>query len=151
MENFVLSKTNPNDSTGGKGCLCSNRETKDCKPPFVVFQGPKLQDRLSPFPVACQNCISQALKGMDDTAELLTIGYVDDARPNLGAVSPESMDVVNKIVHENWLPEPGEDYVPSDLAERIALLPETVAETLTVEEHVAQRDDTGVTLKVPSL
>ena len=148
MENFILSKTNPNDSTGGKGCLCSNRETADCKPPFVVFQGPKLQDRHSPFPVACQNCISQALKGMEQTSELQTIGYADDARPNLGTVTPESIDVVAKIMDENWIPEPGEDYVPPDLASKLA--PEPEAKTMTVEEHVEERDATEP-VRVPSL
>jgi len=87
MENFTISSTNPNESTGGRGCLCSPVHSRDCRPPFVVFHGDELLDESSPHPVACRNCIEAALEQMDDERNILPVGdVVQQPEPELEVV-----------------------------------------------------------------
>lgn len=75
MENFTISSTNPNQETGGAGCLCYPDGSRDCQPPYVVFHGDELLDPLSPHAVACRGCVSRALERMD-TEETVPVGDI---------------------------------------------------------------------------
>jgi hypothetical protein len=54
---FYVSSINPNDTTGGGGCICSPERQPDCKPPYVVFPGNDMENIASPHVVACQACL----------------------------------------------------------------------------------------------
>jgi len=61
--NFKVVDFNPNESTGGAGCLCSEVATADTKGPFVVFYGDNEMDSaVSPVPVLCAGCASEAYR-----------------------------------------------------------------------------------------
>lgn len=52
---------NPNDVTGGGGCLCSQTPNSDTGGPFVVFIGETEMDSIiSPTPVLCAGCVAEA-------------------------------------------------------------------------------------------
>lgn len=58
---FFVSDTNPNDTTGGGGCVCSPERQPDCKPPYVVFPGNDMENIASPHVVLCQACVTAAV------------------------------------------------------------------------------------------
>lgn len=74
---FQLSQTNPNNSTGGGGCICDELQQTDCKAPFVVCYGNTMDSSVSPHVVACARCIGEmsALLG----SEALTLDNPGDA------------------------------------------------------------------------
>lgn len=61
-ERFKIVGVNPNDATGGKGCLCSETQNVDCQGPFAVFEVPEMDSPLSPFPVLCVSCAEAVVK-----------------------------------------------------------------------------------------
>ena len=64
--NAVVVDINPNESTGGAGCLCSETQITDTKGPFVVFFGDNEMDSaVSPVPVLCAGCARSAVKLLD--------------------------------------------------------------------------------------
>ena len=64
--NAVVVDINPNESTGGAGCLCSETQITDTKGPFVVFFGDSEMDSaVSPVPVLCAGCARSAVKLLD--------------------------------------------------------------------------------------
>lgn len=80
---------------------------------------------------------------MENVAEIQTVGYLGD-NPR-GQVMPEQIDVVQKVIDENWLPLAEEmKAIPAGIGTVIPSGPE--AKTQTVEEHVEERS-----VKVPSL
>lgn len=67
LEQFTITDRNPNDESGGGGCLCSpNKKVASCIGPFVVFQNaevagdPDAGVHNSPHAVACNRCVLQA-------------------------------------------------------------------------------------------
>lgn len=67
-ELFKISSRNPNDVTGGGGCLCSETSLADCEPPYIVFYGQTLDNPLSPTPVLCHRCALAGVKGCEGEA-----------------------------------------------------------------------------------
>jgi hypothetical protein len=64
---FVISEVNPNDTTGGGGCL-GNGEQKgaDCVGPFVIFHAIETDSIISPHAVLCSHCLKAAAKQIED-------------------------------------------------------------------------------------
>ncbi len=54
---FFTSDTNPNDTTGGGGCICDPEAQRDCLPPYLIFPGQSLEGIASPHVVACYECL----------------------------------------------------------------------------------------------
>ena len=63
LENFKLSSKNPNDTTGGGGCLCHphGKPTGACGP-YVIFHAACTDEPLSPHAVMCAGCVRAANK-----------------------------------------------------------------------------------------
>lgn len=57
---FEVVNENPNEITGGGGCVCSETKQPDCVGPFVVFYAQSLETVQSPHVVACAKCINDA-------------------------------------------------------------------------------------------
>lgn len=65
-----LVKNNPNDTTGGGGCLCHPIKATDTVGPFVVFEATETDSNLSPYAVLCAECFDQCKKLFEDGDEL---------------------------------------------------------------------------------
>lgn len=59
-------EVNPNDVTGGSGCLCDEVEGRDTKGPFVAFISQDMDSNLSPTPVLCAGCARQCVEELDE-------------------------------------------------------------------------------------
>lgn len=71
-ERFYVSDTNPNDTCGGGGCVCSEGKVSDCAGPYVIFPAVETDNNLSPFVVIGCNCLRAAAKALD--GEVLSAG-----------------------------------------------------------------------------
>ena len=91
-EQFTVSDTNPNDAVGGGGCVCSETESPDCKPPYAVFYASETASNISPHTVICLNCAAafvEAAKGevaqvgeKDPEQEIITTATVVELPPD---------------------------------------------------------------------
>lgn len=59
-DHFMISTTNPNERSGGGGCLCSEAKIADAKGPFIVFHGVETDNPFSPYAVLCADCACNA-------------------------------------------------------------------------------------------
>ena len=58
MPIFTIVDENPNEVTGGAGCLCGGEVScTDTKGPFVVFHNSEMQSHISPHAVLCAGCV----------------------------------------------------------------------------------------------
>ncbi len=85
---FFVTDTNPNDNTGGGGCVCSPMKQVDCQPPYVVFPGNDMENISSPNVVICALCI--------DAADAALIGE------RLGAGEPSTIMDAEPIDADGW-------------------------------------------------
>lgn len=86
-QQFLLSETNPNDSTGGGGCICDEEKQRDCKPPYVVCYQNGMESPISPHVVACASCIEKMYElVVDPDAEQAVVGNRGDSE----SVNPSS-------------------------------------------------------------
>lgn len=53
---FFVTDENPNDTTGGGGCVCDPQRQQDCKPPYAVFPGNDMENIASPHVVLSFDC-----------------------------------------------------------------------------------------------
>jgi hypothetical protein len=83
-QQFNVSDRNPNETTGGGGCICDRRKLTDCKGPFVVFYGNLMEDPKSPHPVLCYACARKAVDRMENEVPL-AIGELE------GVSGPEEL------------------------------------------------------------
>jgi hypothetical protein len=60
LGNYSVTETNPNDATGGGGCLCSDTKVEGTTGPYVVFNAVETDFIGSPFPVLCSGCLCDA-------------------------------------------------------------------------------------------
>lgn len=73
LEQFRIVDSNPNEITGGNGCLCSpDQKPTGCEPPFVEFPNAVMDTPASPRAVACKACIVAAAE---------KLGYVEAPAP----------------------------------------------------------------------
>lgn len=56
---FYLSDTNPNDTTGGGGCLCSPIRESDTRGPYIVIPSNDMESIASPHVVVCAECLKE--------------------------------------------------------------------------------------------
>lgn len=64
---FFVTDENPNDTTGGGGCVCDPQRQIDCKPPYAVFPANDMENIASPHVVICQSCACAVALQMDST------------------------------------------------------------------------------------
>lgn len=74
-ERFIILDRNPNDDTGGGGCLCSNEKVTDCVGPFVVFNATDMDSPISPHQVIGCRCLARASERIK--GEALGSGHED--------------------------------------------------------------------------
>lgn len=72
---FHVVENNPNEVTGGGGCLCSPIKGHDTKGPFVVFPNTETESNLSPHAVICAGCVKACARKLK-TDEPLAAGEV---------------------------------------------------------------------------
>ena len=76
---FMVTDTNPNDVTGGGGCICDEVKQRDCKPPFAVFYGNEMESLASPHVVVCRACYQALAEAFD--GEILSAGEKSPVEP----------------------------------------------------------------------
>lgn len=54
---FKIVARNPNDVTGGGGCVCSESKSRDTQGPFATCPGNDMESIRSPHVVICAGCI----------------------------------------------------------------------------------------------
>lgn len=54
---MYASSENPNDVTGGGGCLCHPIKSTDTVGPFVIFPATDCENNRSPHAVVCAGCV----------------------------------------------------------------------------------------------
>lgn len=62
MSQVSLSETNPNETTGGAGCLCHPRGSDETRGPYFLFPPTGTDDNLSPHAVLCEHCVGDCAK-----------------------------------------------------------------------------------------
>lgn len=68
MSTFHVSHQNPNDNTGGGGCICSPDKVTDCKGPYVIVPGNDMDSPLSPHVVVGEACVHRMVKVLAEAA-----------------------------------------------------------------------------------
>lgn len=103
-QRYYISETNPNDSIGGGGCLCSEGRCEDRGGPYAVFHVTETDSNLSPHAVVCAPCVRAVVVDLDGDAERLKAGEP--------VIDVESVEIADTDVpaHEN--PVGDEDYPP---------------------------------------
>ena len=75
---FTIVDSNPNENTGGGGCLCSGElKSGNCDGPFVLFPAADMESGISPFAVLCKRCLNEAaaaLEKAEKSGQLLSGG-----------------------------------------------------------------------------
>lgn len=89
---FQVTDVNPNDTTGGGGCICDPEKQIDCKPPYAVFVGNDMESIASPHVVVCRGCAAAVLEAMN--GEILAAGE-----------RHSGPDVVNPVAAPEELPD----------------------------------------------
>lgn len=107
---FFLTDTNPNDTTGGGGCLCSEAHDPDTKGPFVVIPSNDMESCISPHVVVCASCYTR-LKDLFESGEVLSSGergQVTELPPNAQPVVESNRMFVSPEVDfdEEHKPQP---------------------------------------------
>lgn len=94
LANFKLSKTNPNDSVGGGGCLCKAiGKATGCKGPYAVFTDQAINDPRSPHPVLSLACAQAILQTAERSGEDITsLGAPADMQSALAAQPEPNLD-----------------------------------------------------------
>ena len=95
---YHLSTTNPNDSIGGGGCVCSDTRCEDRGGPYAIFPHVETDNNLSPHVVACAPCILAIAAAIEDEATEYTVAGQPTERP------PTPVDVT--MVREEREPNP---------------------------------------------
>ncbi len=80
---FAVTSVNPNDTTGGGGCVCDPTRQIDCKPPYAVFYGNDMENISSPHVVICQSCAEAVVEKFQ--GEILASGETGELIETLPA------------------------------------------------------------------
>jgi hypothetical protein len=67
---FHITEVNPNDTTGGGGCICSPSQEIDCVGPYAVFPGNDMENIVSPHVVVGVRCLKAALRSIEENEPL---------------------------------------------------------------------------------
>ena len=87
---FYKSDENPNETTGGGGCLCHPRGSSETCGPFLIFPATSTDDNLSPHAVLCAHCAEEGLKTQPEEV----IDLPDDSFEELDTVIGDTAPVV---------------------------------------------------------
>lgn len=87
---FFVSTNNPNDVTGGSGCVCAPDKQQDCKPPYIVIPGNEMDCLESPHPVVCGACVHRMAELL--AGEVLSAGEDMTPLEPSGVTNPISSD-----------------------------------------------------------
>ena len=104
-QRFYISETNPNDSIGGGGCLCSEGRCEDRGGPYAVFHVTETDSRLSPHVVACAPCVLAVVRAIEGDAELIRAGQPVVELPDEAVVEVEPPAREENPVSEDDYPE----------------------------------------------
>lgn len=85
-QQLIKSDVNPNDTTGGSGCLCDPRKQVDCKGPYIIAYGNEMDDPRSPHVVVGASCV-EAMHKLLHEGETYSVGERNDF---FGAYEPPS-------------------------------------------------------------
>ena len=69
---FLVSDHNPNETTGGGGCVCDPERQIDCRPPYVILPGNDMESIASPHVVICKDCAEAFVEALG--GEVLSAG-----------------------------------------------------------------------------
>jgi hypothetical protein len=83
-ERFIISKVNPNDTSGGGGCACSEVKHVDARGPYAVFPHQECSNNLSPHLVVCAPCLQAAVTDIE-FGEVLYAGQREGEDGNTSA------------------------------------------------------------------
>jgi hypothetical protein len=101
-QNFHIVEINPNDNTGGGGCLCSETKDTDCKPPYAVFYTQEMASNLSPHAVVCATCLNAATKALD--GEVQAGGqkneFIDVPEEDIEEIPEDTFDELRQAVED---------------------------------------------------
>lgn len=64
-ERFHIVDVNPNEASGGGGCLCGETRVEGCEGPYAVFDVTDMDSILSPRPVIGAKCLRAACAALD--------------------------------------------------------------------------------------
>lgn len=107
---FFVSETNPNDTTGGGGCICSPQKQTDCKGPYCVFPGNDMENIISPHVVVGAPCVAAMLEKLSHGEVFAAGEHMDtvtaDAQPWKGAARQPLVDVRDIPQGTDPLPKP---------------------------------------------
>ncbi len=78
MSQFHVSDENPNDVTGGKGCLCHPRGGDETRGPFIIFPATTTDDNLSPHAVLCEHCTLASFSKAEETEPAIDAEVVEE-------------------------------------------------------------------------
>src|ERR1700761_6522298 len=94
---FEVSSTNPNDVTGGGGCICDELAQVDCKPPYAIFYANEMASNMSPHVVVCQACVENMLDAFG--GEILAAGEYSpvQAQPETIELEPSEYEELPDI------------------------------------------------------
>ena len=67
---FHITEVNPNDTTGGGGCICSPSKEIDCVGPYAVFPGNDMENIVSPHVVVGVRCLKAAMRSIENDEPL---------------------------------------------------------------------------------
>ena len=94
-ESFFVSTANPNDVSGGGGCLCSPSKVADCTGPYVLWPAADMESYLSPHTVVGIKCLKAAAKVVD--GESLSASEVSPVDAVVAAAAEEDRQVNRKV------------------------------------------------------
>lgn len=78
---FFVTDENPNDTTGGGGCVCDPQRQIDCKPPYAVFPANDMENIASPHVVMCEPCARSVAAALQAEREDYTEPYEQGYKP----------------------------------------------------------------------
>lgn len=107
-QRYYISDTNPNESIGGGGCLCSESKCEDRGGPYAIFHCVETDSNLSPHVVICAPCAKAVVGDIESGAERISAGQV--------TVDAESVEISDAVPerHENPVAENGYPVITSD-------------------------------------
>ena len=109
-QRYSISATNPNESVGGGGCLCSETKCTDAGGPYAVFYGNEMDSGLSPHVVICAPCARGFVDALDGGAETIQAGEPVPVLPPMPpAVEYDSERYESPAAEGDWPVLPDED------------------------------------------
>lgn len=111
MSQIYVSDENPNDLTGGKGCLGGGEQgTEDCVGPYVIFSSVETASNISPHAVLCSRCLAEAqaaVQAFEDDGQVIDLPP-EDVEETGAAPRDEPVEVIEQkaeVIEPTAIPE----------------------------------------------